>query len=287
MSMLRARSLLSIATAVFVLSSCSSTPTQQSTAEMEAESARAFNKMRASMPLVTDRETIDFVACVAQAVVEQLEPPYNDIEWELAIFESESVNAFAMPGGKIGVLSGILKVTENQHQLATVIGHEIAHVTAGHSMSRASRDDLTRVGINVAAIILGGGYSGATYTAQQALAAGAQFGISLPYKRGQETEADVIGLEYMAKAGFDPRQSVPLWQRMDAGAENRPAEFLSTHPASETRIENLINEWQETLPYYNKAREEGRVPDCGDKSPRFVEPPKPAAESAEEPEGET
>jgi predicted Zn-dependent protease len=267
----RAMSLISIVVAALLLTSCASTSTQTSRAEMEAESARAFNKMRASMPLVTDRETIDFVACVAQAVVEQLEPPYNDIEWELAIFESESVNAFAMPGGKIGVLSGILKVTENQDQLATVIGHEIAHVTAGHSVSRASRDDLTRVGINVAAIILGGGYSGATYTAQQALAAGAAFGISLPYKRGQESEADIIGLEYMARAGFDPRESVPLWQRMNAGTKKQPAEFLSTHPASETRIEQLINQWQQTLPLYNQAKAEGRIPDCGGKSPRYVE----------------
>ena len=273
MNVLRARSLISFVFAAMLLSACSSAPTQQSRAEMEAQAAAAFNQMRASWPLVTDRETIDFVACVAQAVVEQLEPPYSDIEWELAIFEQEAVNAFAMPGGKIGVMSGILKVTENQHQLATVIGHEIAHVTAGHSASRAGRDDLTRVGINAAAIILGGGYSGATYTAQQALAAGAQFGISLPYKRGQETEADVIGLEYMAKAGFDPRESVPLWQRMGAGAENRPAEFLSTHPASETRIENLINEWQKTLPLYNQALTEGRIPECADKSPRF-QPPK-------------
>jgi predicted Zn-dependent protease len=278
--MRRSRYLIPAVAAALSLAGCSSQPSQQTRAEMEAESARAFNQMRASMPLVTDRETIDFVACVAQAVVEVLEPPYNDIEWELAIFESESVNAFAMPGGKIGVLSGILKVTENEHQLATVIGHEIAHVTAEHSVNRAKQAGLTNFGINAVAIILGGGYSGATYTAQQALAAGAAFGISLPYKRGQETEADVIGLEYMARAGFDPRQSVPLWQRMDAGSGKKPAEFLSTHPASETRIENLISQWQKTLPLYNQAKAEGRLPDCGGRSPRFVDEPEPEAETA-------
>ena len=269
------RSLSLFVVSALALAACSTQPTQQTRAEMEAESARAFNQMRASMPLVTDRETIDFVACVAQAVVDVLEPPYNDIEWELAIFESESVNAFAMPGGKIGVLSGLLKVTENEHQLATVIGHEIAHVTAEHSVNRAKQAGLTNFGINAVAIILGGGYSGATYTAQQALAAGAAFGISLPYKRGQETEADVIGLEYMARAGFDPRESVPLWQRMDASSDKKPAEFLSTHPASETRIENLVSQWQKTLPLYNQAKAEGRTPDCGGKSPRFVEDVKP------------
>ena len=267
----RFRHLSTLLLAALVLSACASQPTQQTRAEMEAEASRAFNQMRAGMPLVTDRETIDFVACVAQAIVEVLEPPYNDIDWELAIFEQESVNAFAMPGGKIGVLSGLLKVTENEHQLATVIGHEVAHVTAEHSMDRAKQAGLTEFGINAVAIVLGGGYSGATYTAQQALAAGAAFGISLPYKRGQETEADVIGLEYMARAGFDPRESVPLWQRMSAGGGKRPAEFLSTHPASETRIENLINEWQKTLPLYNQALAEGRTPECGGQSPRYVE----------------
>jgi hypothetical protein len=127
------RPLIPFLFAAVTLAACSSQPSQQTRAEMEAESARAFNQMRASMPLVTDRETIDFVACVAQSVVEVLEPPFNDIEWELAIFEEGAVNAFAMPGGKIGVFSGLLKVTENQDQLATVIGHEIAHVTAQHS----------------------------------------------------------------------------------------------------------------------------------------------------------
>ena len=260
--------LISIILSATVIAACSTSPTGRSQiiwksdAELEAQSARAFNQMRASMPLSTDRAKIDFVACVAEAVVSQLEPPYNDFEWELAVFESESVNAFAMPGGKIGVFTGILDVTENQDQLATVIGHEIAHVTARHSNERASRSSVTDVGINVAAIILGGGHRGATYTAQQALGAGAAVGISLPHTRGQESEADIIGLRYMAKAGFDPRESVPLWQRMNASSDKAPAEFLSTHPANETRIENLVSEWQETLPLYNEAVAEGRVPTC-------------------------
>jgi len=280
MSTLPLKLLAPLGFVAFLLMSCASTQTtSQQDAQMKAEAARAFNQMRASMPLVTDRTTIDFVACVAEAVVAQLEPPYNDIEWELAIFEAEAVNAFAMPGGKIGVFSGILTVTENQHQLATVIGHEIAHVTARHSADRASKSELTNIGINVAAILLGGGYTGATYTAQQALAAGAAFGITLPHTRGQESEADIIGLEYMSRAGFDPRESVPLWQRMGASSEKAPAEFLSTHPASETRIENLVSEWQKTLPLYNEAQANGFVPDCGKSSHRFKEPEEP-----EEPE---
>jgi predicted Zn-dependent protease len=264
----RLKVLISIALSSLIVASCSTSPTGRSQmiwksdAELEAQSTRAFNQMKASMPLSTDREKIDYVACVAEAVVGALEPPYDQMQWDLAVFESESVNAFAMPGGKIGVFTGILDVTENQDQLATVIGHEIAHVTARHSNERASRSSLTGVGINVASIILGGGHRGATYTAQQALSAGAAVGIALPHTRGQESEADIIGLEYMAKAGFDPRESVPLWKRMDASSDKAPAEFLSTHPASETRIENLVGQWQKTLPLYNAAIAEGRVPTC-------------------------
>jgi len=264
----RLKLLIPIVFIAFVAASCSTSPTGRSQmiwksdAELVAESTRAFNKMRAGMPLATDRKKIDFVACVAQSVVSVLEPPLSDIDWELAVFESKSVNAFAMPGGKIGVFTGILEITENQHQLGAVIGHEIAHVTARHSNERASRASMTGIGINALAIILGGGYSGSTYTAQQALQAGADLGISLPHTRGQESEADIIGLEYMAKAGFDPREAVTLWQRMDASTDKKPAEFVSTHPSSESRIEALVSEWQKTLPLYNQAIAEGRAHTC-------------------------
>ena len=167
-----------------------------------------------------------------------------------------------MPGGKIGVNTGILDITENEHQLAAVIGHEIAHVTARHSNERASRASLTGIGIDALAIILGGGFTGGTYTAQQALGAGAAFGFALPMSRGQETEADIVGLEYMAKAGFDPRASVDLWQNMTALSDKSPPEMLSTHPASATRIENLISRWQKTLPLYNQALADGKSPGC-------------------------
>ena len=238
-------------------------PMQISDAEMEAESAKQFAEMKANMPLITDRETIDYISCVANAVVGALDPEYRDLPWEMAIFEVDSINAFAMPGGKIGVMEGILKAAQNQHQLAAVIGHEIAHVTADHSNERASRGKLSGVGIQVAAVLLGGGNQGATYTAYEALNQGAAFGIMLPFSRNQESEADVIGLKYMARAGFDPRQAVPLWQNMEEEAGgNKPAEFMSTHPSSEKRIDSLISQWGEALPLYNDALEEGRDPNC-------------------------
>ncbi|MDH3430733.1 MAG: M48 family metallopeptidase [Gammaproteobacteria bacterium] len=234
-----------------------------SDAELAAEAAKQFAEMKASMPLTTDRDTIEYIACVANAVVSQLDPPHSDLAWEMAIFDNDAVNAFAMPGGKIGVMVGILKAAQNQDQLAAVIGHEIAHVTADHSKERASRGRLSNVGIQVAAVLLGGGNQGATYTAYEALNQAERFGIMLPFNRKQESEADVIGLKYMARAGFDPRAAVPLWQNMTGlSGREEPAEFTSTHPSSEKRIDSLVSQWIDALPYYNAATQEGRVPNC-------------------------
>lgn len=263
----RSKLLISLVFAVFV-ASCSTSPTGRgqlifkSDAELEAQAASTFNAYRATLPLTTDRAKIDFVACVAQAIVAELLPPYSDIEWELAIFEQNQINAFAMPGGKIGVYTGILEVTEDANQLAAVIGHEIAHVTAKHVNERASRQSLTSIGIEALAVVMGGGYTGGAYTASQVMSAGAALGMELPMGRGQESEADIVGLEYMAKAGFDPRAAVDLWQNMAARGGKKPPEHLSTHPTSETRIENLISQWQKTLPIYNQAVADGKNPNC-------------------------
>ena len=106
---------------------------------MTAEASRQFAEMRSSIPLETDRDTIEYIHCVATAVVDVLPPEYRSLPWDMAIFESDAVNAFAMPGGKIGVMTGILKAADNQDRLAAVIGHEIAHVTENHAAERASR----------------------------------------------------------------------------------------------------------------------------------------------------
>lgn len=259
----RFRTLLPLTVVAIGALSWSSGAWSISDSELAAEAAKQFAEMKATMPLTTDRETIDYIACVANAVVSQLEKPHSDLAWEMAIFDNQAVNAFAMPGGKIGVMVGILKAAQDADQLAAVIGHEIAHVTADHSKERASRSSLSNVGIQVAAVLLGGGNQGATYTAYEALNQAEQFGIMLPFSRKQESEADVIGLKYMAKAGFDPRASVPLWQNMSAQAgRDEPAEFISTHPSSEKRIDSLVSQWIEALPLYNAAIEEDRLPNC-------------------------
>jgi len=246
----------------------------KSDAELKAEAAREFAQLKASAPLTTDRETIDYISCVANSIVNILEPPYSQYQWEMAILETDQINAFVMPGGKIVIYRGILKAAQNQDQLAAVIGHEIAHETAEHTKSKLLQGKGAQIGIQVAAVLLGGGNYGAQYTAQEMLSQGAMYGILLPYKRSQETEADVIGLEYMARAGFDPRAAVPLWQNMNAQAGEAPAEFTSTHPSSENRIDSLVSQWIDALPLYNEARDEGRIPDCI--APELPQPPKKA-----------
>lgn len=241
------------------LAGCAATPSE---GDMAAEASRQFSEMKASIPLETDRETIDYIHCVAVAIVDVLPPEYRSLPWDMAIFESDAVNAFAMPGGKIGVMTGILEAADNQDRLAAVLGHEVAHVTLNHAAERAARAKPSELGVQVAAVLLGGGNSGATYTAYEALSAGAAFGILLPFSRGQESEADVVGLEYMARAGFDPRQSVDLWQNMSEKAGEAPAEFMSTHPSSDTRIDSLVSQFGKTLVLYNEAKAAGRNPDC-------------------------
>lgn len=266
----RLTAFLTFTAGMLLVAACTSSPTGRSQMilrsddALAAEAAQQFAEMRASIPLETDRHTIEYIHCVATAVVDALEAPYRDLDWDMAVFDADSINAFAMPGGKIGVMTGILRAADNQDRLAAVLGHEIAHVTARHSNERASRSPVAGVGIQVVAVLLGAGHSGATYTAYEALNQGAALGIMLPFNRAQESEADVIGLEFMARAGFDPREAVPLWQNMarETGG-NKPAEFLSTHPSDEKRIDSLVSQFGTTLAMYNEAQQNGRDPDCG------------------------
>ena len=261
--------LISLLLLAVVLASCSTTPTGRaqltlkSEAQLAQEGTRQMAIIRENSPLVQDRATIDYVACVADAIVGVLEGEDAAMYWELAIVNQPDVNAFVMPGGKIVVKSGILTVAQNQHQLAAVMGHEVAHVTAHHANERATRGDLTSYGVEVLALILGGGYYNQTQGAFGAASALNTLGIMNPFSRMQEAEADVIGLEYMARAGFDPRESVKLWQNMNSSAQTaKVPEFMSTHPSGETRIELMVEHLPEMLTLYNQAQAEGRNPDC-------------------------
>jgi len=243
------------ALAALTLASCSLPLVSEREIAIQAD--EQFEQMRAQTPISTDPDVRNYVDCVAHAIIATLEPPYSELDWDIEVFDDDTVNAFAMPGGKIGVYTGILSVAKNQDQLGAVLGHEIAHVTQHHSVERANRTLTTQGVAAVAGAALGGGATG------DLVQQGAQLGLLLPYGRSQESEADRIGLDYMADAGFDPRQSVKLWKNMAENDKGAPPEFLSTHPSSDTRIQDLIRELPESLVRYNAAKEAGKNPHCG------------------------
>lgn len=165
--------------------------------------------------------------------------------WEYMVINApQTVNAAAIAGGRIIVYTGILPVAKTDAGLATIIGHEVGHVMAHHTGERISQNEL----VNLAGAVAGA--ANVSSTTMAALGLGAQVGFLLPYSRSQESEADHIGVLLMAKAGFDPRESVGLWQRMGQGGGGRPPEFLSTHPNPETRITQLQGWMPKALEYY-------------------------------------
>lgn len=163
----------------------------------------------------------------------------NPRAWEVTVFARPEVNAFALPGRKIGVFEGMFGVAGSQHQLAAVIGHEIGHVQAQHGEARIEREVATGLGLQIAGNLLSLGNVQYADEIAGALGLGAQYGLILPYSRTQELEADTIGLRLMANAGYDPGEAVALWQAMARAREGAPPEFLSTHPAPASRIRRI------------------------------------------------
>jgi len=238
---------------------CASSPTgrQQillfSGTEMSKLGAQSFEEIKKQEKINTDSKTNAYVQCVASAITDRLAPQSDFTQWEVVVFDSEQINAFALPGGKIGVYSGLLKVAVNQDQLATVIGHEIGHVTANHSNERLSRTQLANTGLQISNVAIGG--SAYENIVMAGLGLSVQYGVLMPYGRAQESESDTIGLKLMAEAGFDPQQSVNLWENMaKASGGNQPPELLSTHPSNSTRIKNLQAEIA-ALPAINVKRQ--------------------------------
>jgi predicted Zn-dependent protease len=171
--------------------------------------------------------------------------PTANFKWEYILVDNKKIkNAWCMPGGKIAVYSGILEVTKNKHGLASVMGHEIAHAVAKHSVERASRSMAVNIGTQIADIISGGKISGASRAAGVDVAGMlTHFGIMNPFNRKQESEADYLGLIFTSLAGFDIRESVKIWERMkEANKGKEPPEWMSTHPSTSRRIQQ-ISDW--------------------------------------------
>jgi predicted Zn-dependent protease len=207
----------------------------------------------------------------------------KDFAWEFKVVDKpETVNAFCLPGGKVVVYSGILPVTQDANGLATVLGHEIAHAIARHGGERVSEGLLTNVGIEAVTAAVGVKDPQTLQTVTGLLGAGATVGVMLPFSREQESEADHLGLIYMAKAGFPPDNAVTFWQRMMAASPGAPPQILSDHPSDETRIKQI----QDWLPEAQAAYVPGpaiTVAPPAPAAPAPAPPPAPAPAAAPPP----
>lgn len=176
----------------------------------------------------------------------------NGFAWEFNLIENKEVNAWCMPGGKVVVYSGILPVTQNETGLAVVMGHEIAHAVAKHSNERMSQALVTQLGGQMLAQALKQKPQQTQQIWMSLFGVGVQLGAVLPYNRLQESEADHLGLIFMAMAGYNPNASIGFWQRMSQNAGTKPPEFLSTHPSDENRMQKIKAEIPEAMKYYKK-----------------------------------
>lgn len=217
----------------------------------------AFLEIQEGMSVEEDPEIKRFVACVSKALIDELEDSHFE-NWEVLVFQEDSANAFALPGKKIGIHTGLLEIVESQAQLASVVAHEVAHVLARHGHERFSQAQAIHIGLEITEGIL--------QTDEQTrqvlmgvLGLGAHLGISLPYSRAHETEADLMGLQLMAEAGFQPKASIQFWQRMQEASGTKPPQFLSTHPNTQKRINELQAHMSQAQSLYDQHE---RRPDC-------------------------
>lgn len=229
--------------------------------QLDQMGAQAFAELKAQKPQSRDARQVAYVRCVVDALVRQLPAGAQGGRWDVAVFVDKEANAFALPGGKVGVYTGIFDVARNQDQLAAVIGHEIGHVISKHHDERITRQAGAQGAVALIGALLGGSqYADAAVQGSSILA---QTGFLLPGSRQQESEADVVGQRLMADAGFDPRAAVALWQNMIQAGGSRPPQWLSTHPDPQSRIGALQSRANGLVPAYQQARASGRQPRCG------------------------
>lgn len=223
----------------------------------------AFDQVREDLEFVEEGPGVDMVRRTGERIVAVAQPMleargFGELEWEFLVADSEMLNAFVLPGGKVVFYQGMVEFLEDEDSVAAVMGHEVAHVVGRHGGERVSQNVLIQVGLIGAHIALASEEPGRREPVMAALGIGAVVGVQLPFSRAHEAEADEIGLTLMARAGYDPRAAVRVWERMDEQAETRPPEFLSTHPHPDRRAENLRALMPAALEEYRAARDGAR-----------------------------
>jgi predicted Zn-dependent protease len=233
-----------------------------SSSEMMTMSYQQYAEFIRTNKLSTDARAVSLVRGVGtriQAAVEKymaqnnLSDALKGYQWEFNVVESKDVNAWCMPGGKVVVYTGILPVTRDELGLAVVMGHEIAHAVAEHGRERMSQQMLAQFGAVALDAALAENSQQTRELAMVAYGVGAQVGALLPFSRQHESEADHLGLVFMAMAGYDPNAAVSFWERMAAASGGeKPPEFMSTHPSDETRIKAIKEKLPEAMKYFKK-----------------------------------
>lgn len=176
-----------------------------------------------------------------------------NFKWEFVLIDSPQKNAFCLPGGKVAFYTGILSIAKNEAGIAAIMGHEVAHATSRHAGQRITVNLGAELGLAGLSALLGGGDSTEKNLLMAALGLGTQVGVALPFSRGNESEADEIGLTYMARAGYDPREAPGIWERMEKAAGGGPPEFLSSHPSNSGRRTALTGQLPRVMPLYEKS----------------------------------
>ncbi len=238
--------LMAALTALLVVSACASAPyTGRRQLLLTSEGHentlgyQAFSQLKQQQKVSRDPQLNEMVTRVGQRIAAAANRP--DYKWEFVVFEDETPNAFCLPGGKVGIFTGILKYTKDESGLAVVISHEVAHALLRHAGERMSQSMVAQLGGLALGVAMSGQNPYAAQAAQQAYGLGATVGVLLPYSRKQELEADEVGLILMAQAGYDPEAAVGFWERMVAGSRGKPKPppFLSTHPTDQRRIQEI------------------------------------------------
>jgi predicted Zn-dependent protease len=229
---------------------------------MMSMSYQQYAEFIKSHKLSTDRKAVDLVRGVGTRIQKAVErymaenghsSALKGYQWEFNVVESEEINAWCMPGGKVVVYTGILPLTKDETGLAVVMGHEIAHAVAEHGRERMSQQMLAQLGAAALDVALAENSAQTRDLWMTAYGVGAQYGALLPFSREHESEADHLGLVFMAMAGYDPGAAVSFWERMAAASGGgKPPEFMSTHPSDDTRIRQIRERLPEAMKYYRK-----------------------------------
>ena len=249
----------------FVLNSCSNVPITDRKqlriipeSKLNSQAAQIYEKIKEKEKLIKDGNTINQIKEIGKKMENSiseyffqsdLNDPTSNFQWEYILIDNKKMkNAWCMPGGKIAVYSGILDITKNIDGLAAVMGHEIAHAVAKHSVERASRGVLINTTVQITDILTGGKISQVNRTTgMDTVGLLAKLGIMNPFNRKQESEADYLGLIFSSLSGYDIRETTKIWERMKAANKGKePPEFMSTHPSSSNRIKQ-INEWMNKI----------------------------------------